>query len=149
MDFSFFSNRLSGSWIGTWKYSSDLLTVTDLDPTTGWSSLTINNGEALNTGIELALNGEILQAEDRRSLGISASLNFAYNKNEVKAIEHEEPDGFGSMRALHEGRPVNSLYSWRFAGYMTDALGYQQRGWYKADGSVCYIGCRRSGIYTG
>ena len=41
------------------------------------------------------------------------------------------------MRALHEGRPVNSLYSWRFAGYMTDALGYQQRGWYKADGSVC------------
>ena len=137
MDFSFFSNRLRGSLDWYRKYSSDLLTVTDLDPTTGWSSLTINNGEALNTGIELALNGEILQAEDRRSLGISASLNFAYNKNEVKAIEHEEPDGFGSMRALHEGRPVNSLYSWRFAGYMTDALGYQQRGWYKADGSVC------------
>lgn len=136
VDFSFFGNRLSGSLDWYRKYSSDLLTVTDIDPTTGWSSLTINNGEALNTGVELALNGGILQAENRRSLGINASLSFAYNKNEVKAIEHEESDGYASMRALHKGRPVNSLYSWRFAGYKTDENGYQQRAWYKADGSV-------------
>ncbi len=136
VDFSFFSNRLSGSLDWYRKYSSDLLTLTDIDPTTGWSTLTINNGEALNMGVELALNGDILPAEDRRSLGISASLSFAYNKNEVKAIEHQEPDGYRSMNTLHKGRPVNSLYSWRFAGYMTDEFGYQQRGWYKADGSI-------------
>nr|MDE7074859.1 SusC/RagA family TonB-linked outer membrane protein [Odoribacter sp.] len=136
VDFSFFSNRLSGSLDWYRKYSSDLLTLTDIDPTTGWSSLTINNGEALNMGVELALNGDILRAEDRRSLGIAASLSFAYNKNEVKAVEHEEPDGYRSMSTLHKGRPVNSLYSWRFAGYRTDENGFQQRGWYKADGTV-------------
>ena len=48
------------------KYSSDLLATTDLDPTSGWNSLTINNGEALNTGVELMLNGSILSAKVRK-----------------------------------------------------------------------------------
>lgn len=39
VDFSFFRNRLSGSLDWYRKYSTDLLSVTDLDPTTGWSSL--------------------------------------------------------------------------------------------------------------
>ena len=81
VDFSFFRNRLSGSLDWYRKYSSDLLALTDLDPTTGWGALTINNGEALNTGMELMLSGTILPAESRQQLGIHASLSFAYNKN--------------------------------------------------------------------
>lgn len=135
-DFSFFGNRLSGSLDGYRKYSSDLLALTDLDPTGGWSSLTINNGEMLNTGVELMLNGDILAAGNRKALGIRAALSFSYNKNEVKKVEHEEPSGFRALKTLHEGHPVNSLYSWRFAGYSTDENGYQQVGWTKADGSI-------------
>ena len=83
-DFALFSNRLNGSLDWYRKYSSDLLATTDLDPTSGWNSLTINNGEALNTGVELMLNGSILSAKDRNKLGIHATLAFAYNKYEVK-----------------------------------------------------------------
>ena len=136
VDFSFFRNRLSGSLDWYRKYSSDLLSQTDLDPTTGWTSLTINNGEVLNTGLEVMLDGDILAAEDRNAFGLHASLSFAYNKNEVRKVDHEEPSGDAALRTLHEGRPVNSLYSFRFAGYVTDENGNQQVSWRKADGSV-------------
>lgn len=136
LDFSLFRNRLSGSLDWYRKLSSDLLTLTDLDPTTGWRSLTINNGEALNTGIELMLDGTILQATSREEIGIRIPLSFAYNKNAVKKTEHKEASGFGSLKTFHKDRPVNSLYSWRFAGYATDDNGNQQITWEKADGSI-------------
>ncbi len=136
VDFSFFRNRLSGSLDWYRKYSSDLLALTDLDPTTGWGALTINNGEALNTGMELMLSGTILPAESRQQLGIHASLSFAYNKNEVKKVTHKEPSGLSALQTLHEGNPINSIYSWGFAGYQIDETGVQQVGWKKADGSV-------------
>lgn len=135
-DFSFFSNRLNGSLDWYRKLSSDLLATTDLDPTTGWNSLTINNGEALNTGIELMLTGSILSAVNKEKLGINATLTFASNKNEVKKVDHEAPDGYASLRTLHKGHPVNSLYSYRFAGYIRDENGNQQVAWKKADGGI-------------
>ncbi len=136
VDFSFFRNRFSGSLDWYRKYSTDLLSMTDLDPTTGWSSLTINNGKVLNTGLELMLDGDIVASEDRQSLGVHASLSFAYNKNEVRKVDHEAASGSAALQTLHEGRPVNSLYSFRFAGYVTDENGNQQVSWRKADGSV-------------
>lgn len=136
VDFSLFSSRLNGSLDWYRKYSSDLLTVTDLDPTTGWTSLTINNGEALNTGVELMLSGNILRAMSRQEVGINATLTFAYNKNEVKKIEHEAASGISAINTLHEGYPVNSLFSYDFAGYVIDDAGIQQISWRKADGSI-------------
>ena len=136
-DFSFFASRLNGSLDWYRKYSSDLLTTTDLDPTTGWTSLTINNGEALNTGVEVMLSGSVLPANDRSDFGINATLTFAYNKNEVKKIEHEATSGDEALRTLHEGHPINSLYSYDFAGYfVSDTSNIQQVGWRKADGSI-------------
>lgn len=136
IDFSFFHNRLSGSVDWYRKYSSDLLTVTDLDPTTGWSSLTINNGEALNTGVEFQLSGAILHPSSRDGLGINASLSFSYNKNEVKKIEHEPASGYEALHTLHVGDPINSIYSYRFAGMVTGEGGTQSYGWYDAKGSI-------------
>ncbi len=137
VDFSFWRNRLSGSFDWYRKKGSDLLTVTDLDPTTGWSQLTINNGEALNTGVELQLNGEILQPANRNSLGINASLNFAYNKNKVTKVNHEASTGYESLlySTLHEGYPINSLFAYRFAGMVSDG-DIQYFSWYDANGEV-------------
>ena len=133
-DFSLFNNRLSGSVDWYRKYSSDLLTVTDLDPTTGWASLTINNGEALNTGVELQLNGEILRPAND-GLGINASLGFSYNKNEVKRIEHEPASGYEALSTLHVGYPVNSIFSYRYAGMVTTG-NTQAYGWYDSEGNI-------------
>lgn len=118
IDFAFWDYRLSGSFDYYHKSGSDLLTVTDLDVTTGWSQLTINNGEMVNHGIELQLNGRILEPKNRYSLGINASVNFTYNNNKVTKVNHKSPDGYTELQSttLHEGYPIHSLFSYEFAG---------------------------------
>lgn len=122
MDFSFWSNRLSGSFDYYLKKGSDLLTLTDLDSTTGWKQLTINNGEMRNRGMELQLNGELLKPKNRNDIGINASFNIAYNKNKVTTVFHEPSSGYESLRpnTLHKGYPVHSLFSVQFAGLSTE-----------------------------
>ncbi len=137
VDFSLWRNRLSGSLDWYRKEGSDLLTVIDLDPTTGWNQLTINNGEALNTGFELQLNGTILRPASRNGWGVNASLNFAYNKNEVTAIYHEPATGYDALRyyTFHKGYPVHSLFSYRHAGLVNED-NIQYFGWYDAKDEV-------------
>jgi len=139
VDFSVLHSRLSGSFDWYRKMGSDLLTNTDLDPTTGWSSLTINNGKALNTGVEVQLNGQILKALKRNQWGVSASLGFAFNHNEVTSVNHEATTGLEALEVwtLHKGYPVNSLFSYNFAGMKTDK-GIQYFGWYDKEGNIHY-----------
>ncbi len=136
LDFSLFNNRLSGSLDGYSKTSSDLLALTDVDPTTGWTSLNINNGKARNTGIELQLNGAIIAPQNMNDFGISASFNIAYNNNKVLHVDHQPSSGMEALNTLHEGRPINSLYSYRFAGMKNDNSGVQSYGWYDKAGNV-------------
>ncbi len=118
IDFALLNYRLSGSLDYYHKNGTDLLTLTDLDVTTGWDQLTINNGEMVNHGIELQLNGRIVEPRGRNSLGVRASLNFAYNKNKVTKVNHQSPDGYTELlpTTLHEGYPIHSLFSYEFAG---------------------------------
>ena len=143
VDYMLFGNRLSGSLDGYYKYSSDLLSKTDLDPSCGFGSLTINNGEAVNKGVELGVRGVVLQPKRKGGFGINAVLNLAYNKNEIKKLTYEmrygiEMIGWGSnSHVLQKGRPVNALYAWRFAQYrMDEEMGMYEMLWYKADGST-------------
>lgn len=139
LDFSLWSNRLSGSLDYYLKKGSDLLTVTDLDPTTGWNQLTINNGAMTNRGIELQLNGEILKAQTRNSLGINASFNISYNKNKVTKVNHEAVSGMENLSiwTLHKGYPVHSLFSYQFAGITKEKdSNIQVINWRGADGEI-------------
>ena len=138
-DFALWGGRLTGALDYYNKKGTDLLTVTDLDPTTGWSSLTINNGEMTNRGVELQLNGEILRPGNRKQLGISAGFSIAYNQNEVTSVNHEATSGAEALAAwtLHQGYPAHSLFSYRFAG-MKEMKGIQYFGWYDAAGEAHY-----------
>ena len=137
LDFSLWRNRLSGSIDGYRKTGTDILTITDLDPTTGWSQLTINSGEALNTGVEIQLNGSIIKPSSYNSIGVNASVNFAYNKNEVTKVSHQPSSGAEALRigTLHEGYPVNSLFSYRFAGLLSED-NIQHFRWEDANGQI-------------
>lgn len=139
VDFALWDGRLTGAFDYYRKQGSDLLTTTDLDPTTGWNQLTINNGEMLNTGVELQLNGEILKANSRDDVGISIDFGIAYNKNEVTSVSHEAATGAEALYSytLHKGYPVHSLFSYRFAG-MKEISGIQYYGWLDASGTPHY-----------
>ncbi|MCR5642610.1 MAG: SusC/RagA family TonB-linked outer membrane protein [Prevotella sp.] len=139
IDFAVLKGRLTGAFDYYLKRGTDLLTTTDLDPTTGWRNLTINNGELRNTGIELQLNGEILQARNRRQVGISAAFSIAYNQNKVTAVNHEPTTGMEALAysTFHQGYPVHSLFSYRFAG-MEEKKSIQYFGWYDHNDEAHY-----------
>ncbi len=138
IDYSFFGYRLSGSLDYYHKKGTDLLATTDLDPTTGWSMLTINNAKALNQGVEFQLNARILEAPTRNSFGVNAYFNFAYNKNKILAVNHKASTGRENLNAstFHEGYPINSLFSYDFAGFEIDESGLQHYLWRDKDGGV-------------
>lgn len=92
---------LGGSFDFYRKSGSDLLTVTDLDPTTGWSQLTINNGKMVNTGVELQLNGTILEALTPEAFGFDLGFNIAYNHNKVTKVDHLPTLRFGGVVNLY------------------------------------------------
>ena len=137
IDFAMLNNRLSGSLDFYHKKGSDLLTITDLDPTTGWNQLTINNGKATNKGVELQLDGIILPAHSRNDFGINASFNLAYNQNKVTHVSHEAASGQEALytTTLHKGYPIHSLFSYRYEGMEVDG-NTQSFKWRGADGEV-------------
>lgn len=136
LDFALWGYRLNGSLDIYRKKGSDLLTSTDLDPTTGWTSLTINNGKMTNAGVELQLDGRILPAKRRRDLGINLGFNLAYNKNKVTKVSHYPESGAEYLRtSLHEGYPLNSLFSVNYVGLIENE-GVYLLGWKDKEGNV-------------
>jgi TonB-linked SusC/RagA family outer membrane protein len=137
-DFSLFNNRLNGSLDVYYKKGTDILSTTDLDPTSGWSSLRINNAKIRNQGVELQLNGTILPAKNRNQLEIDASFGLALNNNKVLNINHEITSGSEALQrsTYHKGKPIHSLYSLAFGGLTIDKNGNQQANFKKKDGTL-------------
>ena len=136
-DFSFFDSKLFGSIDFYHKKSSDLLSTTDLDPTTGWSQLTINNGKMINTGVEIQLNSNLINGPTPNHFGLDLSFNIAYNHNKVTKVEHTPATGMEALSSssLHVGYPANSLFSYDFAGMVTEG-GIQYYSWRDHNGNI-------------
>lgn len=140
IDFSFFNYRLNGSIDYYNKQGSDILSLVDLDPTTGWSSLNMNNAGTRNRGFELQLSGVILEATRPQQVGISAAFNLAFNNNKVTKIQHISTTGWAAIQSndYKKGYPVHSLYSYKYGGVTTDQ-GYQDINWINKDGELSYL----------
>ncbi len=136
VDFAFWGYRLSGSFDYYHKAGSDLLTDVDLDMTTGYETLKINAGNMVNNGVELQLNGHILEARRRENIGINLGFNIAYNSNKVTKIHHFPSSGSENLGfSLHEGYPLNSLFSIRDRG-MVEKAGAYYTAWEDKDGNL-------------
>ncbi len=135
LDFSLFNYRLNGSFDYYHKSGSDLLTVTDLDCTTGWSSLTINSGCMVNDGVELMLDGTIIPQTNRKSIGVRLGFNFAYNHNKVTSVSHDIITGVDYLNGsnLHVGYPLGSLFSFDYTG-LKEVDGLYYMGWRDKNG---------------
>jgi len=106
---------LSGSIDLYRRYSSDLLVLTELDPTVGAQRRLINNGALLNRGIEVSLNATRELAKD---LQLTVRTTFAYNKNTIEKVSSKPTNAVeyarNPLRYYKQGDDFNSLYAYRY-----------------------------------
>jgi TonB-linked SusC/RagA family outer membrane protein len=138
----FFKNKL-GLDVSVYKSNAtNQLINIPLDPLSGYSSRKINSGNIQNTGVELTLDGRIL--ESQKGLNWNIGLNYSHNNNTVKSILEGIPlytlGGFDDVRVFaSEGNKYGEIYGSKFARVndassvfngqlLLDANGLPQRG---------------------
>ena len=120
-DFEFFRGKLSGSVEYFYRLTSDMLYFFSYPMSTGYSGLYDNVGDMSNTGIEVALSGNIMR---RKDFSWDAYLNFTHYVNRIVSIPEknrtsvvEGHAGFVSGASyVGEGLPINTFYLKKYAG---------------------------------
>ena len=120
-DFEFFKGKLSGSVEYFYRMTSDMLYFFSYPMSTGYSGIYDNVGDMSNTGIEVALSGNIMR---RKDFSWDAYLNFTHYANKIVSIpEKNRTDvveghaGFVSGASyVGEGLPINTFYLKKYAG---------------------------------
>ncbi|KKO88740.1 hypothetical protein AAW12_21240 [Sphingobacterium sp. Ag1] len=130
-DFSLFKDRLTTTLDIYNKKTADLLGNTPLDPTLGWDIVLLNYGDMQNSGIELGLNGKVIQG---KNFSWNSTLNFSYNKNKITNlyVEQNTPYYYYYAPQNRVGIPMGSLYSIDYAGLNEKGRPLAR----KADGSL-------------
>ncbi|WP_026473567.1 SusC/RagA family TonB-linked outer membrane protein [Alkaliflexus imshenetskii] len=126
LDFGFFNNRLSGMVDVYWNTTKDLLVEAPLATASGYNTQFQNVGQTSNKGVELSLDGHLIQ---RRDFSLSASFNIGFNRNNVDKFRNGDENfklyssGWNGTAQpqedyiIQEGRPVGQMY-----GYVTDGM---------------------------
>ncbi|RKD17988.1 SusC/RagA family protein [Pelobium manganitolerans] len=112
VDFSLFNNRLSGTAEYYVTNTKDILLAVGLPETSGVASITQNVGETQNKGVEISLNGTILDNPD--GLTWQAGVNFYTNKNKLVALASGQLRDEGN--AWFVGHNINAIYDYEKIG---------------------------------
>jgi len=128
LDLSFFDNKLTTNFTFYNRLTSDKYAQLSLPTSTGVSSITNNNGELRNRGLEIELSGRIIENKD---WSWTASGNISYNKNKVislpyNGMERNRQDAFevytgnGNEKmwvgGYQEGQEPGMLYAYKALG---------------------------------
>lgn len=83
VDMGFFDNRLNVIFDYYEKKTDDLLRERFLAPSSGYDKMWVNDGSVSNKGIELTLDGNIINTQD---LNFNATLIYSQNKNKITRL---------------------------------------------------------------
>ncbi len=111
LDFGFFRGRLRGTLEYYMVDTKDILLNLGLPATSGVNSYTANIGATQNRGIELTLNGTIIDTDDWRW---DAGINIYANRNKLVALADGSERDEGN--AWFVGYPLNCLYDYEYDG---------------------------------
>ncbi len=117
LDFGFFGNRLNGSFEYFSSNTNDLLLQREIPPTLGFGSVVTNIGETKANGVELNLNGVLL---DVAGFQWKSNLNLSRSKSKIVSLsgkidnEGNPVDDIGNKWFI--GEPIGSQYDYEFAG---------------------------------
>ncbi|MBO0356769.1 TonB-dependent receptor [Hymenobacter sp. BT186] len=112
LDFAVLKNRLSGTVEYYVTNTEDLLLGVALPPTTGVGSFTNNIGSTQNKGIELSLNGLIL--DNVNGWTWEAGFNLYANRNKITSLAGEQDRDEGSWWFV--GKPINVVFDYERIG---------------------------------
>ena len=122
LDFGLWKDRLTLNTEYYYRLSTDVVTSSPVQSTTGFTHVYFNAADIMNSGIELTLNGKIIQTKD---WGLSAAVNFAYNYNKVLKYNPVSKSGITSKDRYVEGYPTGAIFSGKYAGITSDTGLYQ------------------------
>jgi len=111
LDFSLFKHRLSGTVEYYVTNTNDILLGVGLPPTAGVGSYTANVGRTQNKGLELSLNGTII---DKNGFTWDVGVNIYGNRNKLVALASGQTQDEGN--AWFVGHNVNSIYDYKKIG---------------------------------
>jgi TonB-linked SusC/RagA family outer membrane protein len=112
LDFSLLKNRLWGSIEYYVTDTEDILYNVPLPETSGVGSYWANVGKVRNSGLELALNGVIIDNKDGWTW--EAGVNFYTNHNEVTEIASGVDRDLSLY--LFKGEPINVIFDYKKTG---------------------------------
>ncbi|WP_137402267.1 SusC/RagA family TonB-linked outer membrane protein [Echinicola rosea] len=111
LDFRLFDHRLSGTVEYYVTNTKDILLGVNLPGTSGVSSYTANIGETQNKGVEISLNGTIIQNNDWTW---EAGVNLYANRNKLVSLASEQKRDEGNWWFV--GHPINVIYDYEYQG---------------------------------
>lgn len=129
LEFGFLNNRISGEVDVYQKNTTGLLLNRQLQLTSGYTTITENVGALRNKGLEIALNGRILDGSFKLSVG----GNISFNRNLLTDLPTPIIPTGNTISRVQQGEPLGVFYTKKYAGVDPtngDAL------YYAADGTT-------------
>jgi TonB-dependent starch-binding outer membrane protein SusC len=112
LEFSMLKNRLSGAIELYDTRTEDILLGLGLPPTSGVSGYTANIGSTQNKGIEITLNGTII--DNPNGFSWDAGLNFFANRNELTSLASGQTRDEANWWFV--GHNINAIFDYRRIG---------------------------------
>ncbi len=112
LDFALLHDRLSGTIEYYVTKTKDLLQSVSLPPTSGVSSYTANVGNTQNKGLEVTVNGTILN--DDNGWTWTAGVNAYANRNKLVSLASGQTENIGNDWFV--GHPLNAVYDYQKIG---------------------------------
>ncbi len=121
VDFSFWNERLSGTFEGFIRNTFDMLSYFPLPPSFGYGGYYKNVGDMSNRGIEIDLKGDIIR---NKNLTWSANFNMTWYKNKITNLpewsltsEVDGVKGYSSGSYFYgKGESLYTIYMKKWAG---------------------------------
>ncbi len=142
LDFAVLNNRLSGTLEYYITKTEDILLGVPLPYTSGVDSYTANIGATQNKGIELSLNGVIL--DNLNGWTWEAGLNMYGNRNKIVSLVGENPRDETNWWFV--GHPINVIYDYEKIGLWQEEDPY--RNILEPGGNAGMIKVRYTGEYN-
>ncbi len=126
LDLGFYNNRFTGTIDYYYMPTNDMIMDQQLPDFSGFSSITCNLGEVVNTGIELSLTSNNMV---RDNFTWSTTFNFSYYKNKIKHLYYKYEyvyDEDGNIISETEsddvdngwfiGKPISAIWDYEVTG---------------------------------